>query len=228
MDYSFLAAFVVGVLGATHCLGMCGGVVTSLAMALPAELQLNHRKALPFHVAYNFGRISSYVLAGALIAGLIGITGDLLAIAQWQKWLGILSSLVMMALGLYIAGFWMGVVKLEALGAWVWKGLAPFAQKALRVRSLPQAFYAGLLWGWLPCGLVYSVLIWAMVSGSALQGAWLMLGFGLGTLPALLLMGVLAFQLARLQRNPWVRRLAGLMIFGFGVALLVRYSLFVV
>jgi sulfite exporter TauE/SafE len=134
----------------------------------------------------------------------------------------------MMALGLYIAGLWQAVVKLERLGAGVWRFLAPSAQKALRVQTLPQAFYAGLLWGWLPCGLVYSVLIWAMVSGSALQGALLMLAFGLGTLPALLLMGVLAFQLARLQRNLWVRRIAGLLVFGFGVALLVRYSLFVV
>jgi len=80
----------------------------------------------------------------------------------------------------------------------------------------------GLLWGWLPCGLVYSVLVAALATGSALEGGALMLAFGLGTLPALLAMGMAAVRLKRFLQHLWVRRGSGLLVLTFGVVGLMR------
>ena len=95
----------------------------------------------------------------------------------------------MIALGLYLADWWRGLALLEKLGMKLWRHIQPLAQRLFPIDNPPQAFLLGLLWGWLPCGLVYSVVAWSLTAGSALDGAKLMLGFGLGTLPALLIAG---------------------------------------
>ena len=123
----------------------------------------------------------------------------------------------MIVLGLYLAGWWRGLVKLEQLGSVLWRRIEPLGKGLIPVRSIPQAFLLGLVWGWLPCGLVYSVLIWSLASGGMVQGALLMLGFGLGTLPNLLLMGIFATQLSRLLRMPWVHYLAGGLVIVLGI-----------
>jgi hypothetical protein len=125
----------------------------------------------------------------------------------------------MIALGLYLSGWWVGLTRLEQWGARLWRRIEPYGRKLLPVRHPASALGLGFVWGWLPCGMVYSVLAWSLAAGSASAGASLMLAFGLGTLPMLLALGAAARWLAGITREPWVRRSAGLavMLFGLGV-----------
>jgi len=125
-------------------------------------------------------------------------------------------------LGLYLAGIWRVLAMLEMLGSKLWQRIQPLSSSLLPVRSARQSFMLGMLWGWLPCGLVYSVLVAALASASPLQGSMLMAAFGLGTLPALLAMGMAAVQLKQVLQNLWFRRVSGLMIAGFGLLGLLR------
>jgi sulfite exporter TauE/SafE len=126
----------------------------------------------------------------------------------------------MVVLGLYLAGWWQGLAWLERAGAVVWARLEPVGRRFLPVRTPAQAFLLGLIWGWLPCGLVYSVLVWSISTADPVYGAMLLVSFGLGTLPNLLAMGVLAERLSARVRDPRVRRLAGVLVMGFGVVAL--------
>lgn len=208
-DVSFWTALLVGFFGGVHCVGMCGGIVGALSLGVPEPLRARSSTAWPFHLAYNLGRISSYIGAGALAGGLGAGLMLMTEVRQIQQLLQIIAALFMAALGLYLGGWWSGLRTVERWGGHVWRRIEPLGRRLLPVSTPPHAFMLGLVWGWLPCGLVYSVLIWALVAGSAADGAWLMLGFGLGTLPNLLLMGVLAAKLASFVRQPWPRRVAG-------------------
>jgi sulfite exporter TauE/SafE len=123
----------------------------------------------------------------------------------------------MVILGLYLGGWWQGLAALEHAGGLVWARLEPLGRRFLPVRRPGQAFLMGLVWGWLPCGLVYSVLIWSISTADPLYGAALLLSFGLGTLPNMLAMGVLAERLSARVGDPRVRRFAGLLVIGFGL-----------
>ncbi len=208
-------AFLVGFLGGLHCVGMCGGIVG--ALSLGARPQRTPLALLPLQLAYNLGRIGSYTLAGALMGALGAVLTQLGPIHTAQRVLYVLAALLLIGLGLYLGGWWQGLAQVERLGGGLWRRLEPIGRRFLPVRRIPQAFGLGLIWGWLPCGLVYSVLTWAASSGSASQGALLLLAFGLGTLPNLLAMGLAAGALAHWSRNPWVRRVAGALVLGFGV-----------
>ena len=217
LESMLLTAFVVGLLGGVHCLGMCGGVVGTLTFSLSPQHQLSQWRMLPFQLAYNLGRISSYVLVGALIGLLAASLSSLVPFLPFQQVLQVFAGLFMIALGMYLAGWWTGVVMVERLGSRLWQRLQPYTQKLTPVKTLPQAWLYGMVWGWLPCGLVYSVLIMAFSAASMTQGALVMLAFGLGTLPNLLLMGVFAFYFTRWARNPWVKRFAGVTVILMGV-----------
>jgi hypothetical protein len=211
-ELTLFSAFLVGLLGGGHCIGMCGGFVGAVTLSLPAA-----RARWPFTLAYNGGRVASYTLAGVL-AGLIGSSGFFLEqVLPMEKVLYGLASLMLVALGLYLAGLWHGVLWLERAGAGFWRRLQPLSKRLLPLRSLPQAFALGLLWGWLPCGLVYSVLVVALSMGTALQGGALMLAFGLGTLPVMLAMGMAAVRLREWMQRLWVRRSSGLLVLGIGL-----------
>ena len=211
IEFSLLSIFLVGLLGGTHCVGMCGGIVGALSLQLPG-----HKTPLPFHLAYNLGRIVSYMVAGGVV-GTLG-SGSLLlgGMLPVQNTLYTLANLMLVVLGLYLAGIWYGVTYLERIGGALWKRLQPYTSRLLPIRSLPGAFAVGAVWGWLPCGLVYSVLVSALASGSPVQGTLLMLAFGLGTLPNLLAMGLFAQQLRGFLQNLWVRRATGVLVMGFG------------
>jgi sulfite exporter TauE/SafE len=218
---SLLGAFLVGLLGGVHCVGMCGGIVGALTLGLP-ESRRGGAGAVPFQLAYNIGRIASYTLAGALVGGLGLLLAGLLPVYLAQRVLQGLAALFMIALGLYLAGWWMGLRRVEQAGGSIWRRIEPLGRKLMPVHSPGQALVLGLIWGWLPCGLVYSVLIWAISAGGAIEGAGLMLAFGLGTLPNLLLMGATAAWLGRYVRKPAVRQLAGGLVVLFGVYLLAQ------
>jgi len=196
---------------------MCGGIVGAVSMTLPGD-----RPRMPFLLSYNFGRVSSYVLAG-LIAGALGSSSLFLQqVLPMEKMLYALANLMLILLGLYLAGIWRVLAMLEMLGSKLWQRIQPLSSSLLPVRSARQSFMLGMLWGWLPCGLVYSVLVAALASASPLQGSMLMAAFGLGTLPALLAMGMAAVQLKQVLQNLWFRRVSGLMIAGFGLLGLLR------
>lgn len=215
---SWIAAFLVGLMGGVHCVGMCGGIVTGLNM--PTVQAVAYRTPWRILLSYNFGRIASYAVAGGLMGGVGAAALHWGDIQSAQLVLQAISALFLVALGLYLSGWWTGLTRVESLGALLWRRVEPLGRKLLPVRHAGQALALGAVWGWLPCGLVYSVLVWAIASGSAVDGALLLLSFGLGTLPNLLMMGVLSAQLRRFMARSWVRQAAGLLVMGFGLVTL--------
>lgn len=217
-EFSYLAVFLTGLLGGAHCVGMCGGIVAAIS------LHPGGRQPFVFQLAYSGGRIASYSMAGAL-AGLIGSAAFLSdTLYPLQQGLYLLAQIVLILLGLYLAGLNQSVLVLERAGGALWRRLQPLIARVMPIRTLSQALAAGALWGWLPCGLVYSVLVSALASGGAGQGATLMLLFGLGTLPNLLLMGWAARSLREWMRRVWVKRIAGLGVAAMGVWGLVQLA----
>ena len=222
IETSYVAAFLVGLFGGVHCVGMCGGIVGALSFGLPDDLRQQPRRMLPYLLAYNLARIGSYTLVGALLGGISALAMQLVTINQLQQILLGFAGVFMILLGLYVGGWWRILLRVEQAGGVLWRRIEPLGRRFIPVRSVSHAFLLGLVWGWLPCGLVYSVLIWAMASGGPGQGGLLLLSFGLGTLPNLLAMGLFAATLSRWVRYPWVRWLAGGAIVVFGVLQLYR------
>jgi hypothetical protein len=216
MDNGLLALFIVGLLGGGHCAGMCGGIVGALSLQ---SLQ-GGGAAILVHLAYNLGRIGSYVLAG-LLAGLLGqAAGNLMAV---QHGLYLFASLMLIAMGFYLLGITQFLTPLERGGQVLWQRIQPLARHFLPVRGVAQALPLGLLWGWLPCGLVYSALTTALASGSAGKGALLMFAFGLGTLPNLLLAGLLLARFRRFAQARATRVVSGLLVLAYGIIGLFNY-----
>jgi len=212
-ETGYIAVFLVGLLGGTHCAAMCGGIVSALSMPDGAP----QRSAWPLHLAYNIGRIGSYTLAGAM-AGTIGSLGLLFnGILPVQMVLYVVANLMLVALGLYLTGVTRTLAVVERLGQKLWGRIQPLTRRFLPAQSVSQALPLGMLWGWLPCGMVYSVLTTALVAGSAGRGAGLMLAFGLGTLPNLLLAGLLLKRLRDLTRARSLRLASGMLVLAFGV-----------
>ncbi len=198
---------------------MCGGIVTALSLNLPEQ-----RRGLIL-LAYNTGRMASYALIGALLGGLAEAGLTLLQLRPLQLGLYLLANVMIIGMGLYLAGLSLAVTRIEALGKPIWRRLQPLLTPLLPVRHPGQALLAGALWGWLPCGLVYSASLTALASGSAARGALAMLAFALGTLPNLLAMGVFASTLKSwLQKRP-VRLAAGLAVAGMGLYQLLSHLL---
>lgn len=209
---SYLAIFLLGLLGGTHCVGMCGGIVSALTVQLPKS-----RPGLPLQLAYNAGRIASYTIAGAIMGG-IGSMGLLLSdLLPIQMAMYVLANVLLVAMGLYLLGLTQVAGFMERIGQRLWKHVQPHTSRFLPVRSVRQAFPLGMLWGWLPCGLIYSALSVALMSGSAARGALTTLAFGLGTLPNLLLAGMLLVRFRGFVQKQAVRVSSGLLVLGFGV-----------
>jgi len=219
-EITLVAAFITGLLGSVHCVGMCGGIVGSLSMGLSPNKPKSTTHVFGFTLLYNAGRLTSYVIAGLIVARL-GETGSEFFNENAQQVGAWLSGVFMVLLGLYIAGWWQFLRILETAGNYVWRYLQPLGNKLLPIKSYPQALMLGALWGWLPCGMVYAMLVFALSSQDTLQGGLIMLAFGLGTLPTLLLLGTAAAKMKRFIHQPLVRQLAGTLILLFGL-----YSLF--
>ena len=208
-DSNYYALFLIGLLGGTHCIGMCGGIVGALSLGGTS------RPAL--HLAYNAGRLASYALAGAIAGALGGASLVLADQLPLRLFLYLAANLMLVALGLYLMGVRRALAFTERLGQRLWRHVQPHTRRFLPVRTVAQALPLGLLWGWLPCGLVYSALVMALTSGSAQRGALLMLAFGAGTLPNLLLAGLMALRLRAYAGNRWLRFAAGVLTIAFGM-----------
>jgi sulfite exporter TauE/SafE len=224
--------FLTGLLGSVHCIGMCGGIVGALSAIGPSKrvypvtvITLVTPAPVALRVAsYNVGRIGSYAMAGALAGGLSQAAAKLVHISAIETILYLLANLMLVALGLYLSDAWRGLARLESAGQFLWRRIAPLLAPLLPMDSTWKALTMGALWGWLPCGMVYSVLLTAMLSGSALSGAAVMLAFGLGTLPTLLGLGLAGERLRRAARDQRVRIACGLLVAGFGVLGLLRVA----
>ncbi|HIG89040.1 sulfite exporter TauE/SafE family protein [Candidatus Thioglobus sp.] len=212
-----ISVFLMGLLGGVHCLGMCGGVVGMLTASLPEQTRADSKQILLYHFNYNLGRILSYALLG-IVFGFIGeLLSSTLQMSVFDQVLRIFSGALMIMVGLYIANWYTGIQSLEKIGAKLWAVLQPITKRFLPVKNLKSAFLVGLFWGGIPCGLVYGALSFAIVSGSAVQGVLIMLAFGLGTLPSLLLMAGFSLKLNESINKPIIRKLSGALIIVLGV-----------
>jgi sulfite exporter TauE/SafE len=211
------SALAMGLLGSTHCVAMCGGVVAMTCSALPLARRKRPLAQLPYVLAYNAGRIGSYAIAGA-VAGLVGRTlASVGAVEHAQLGLRLAAAAMMVAVGLYVAGAARALAWIERLGEPAWRRILPVARRLVPVRSPATALALGALWGWLPCGLDYAALAGAVTSGSAASGAATMAAFGVGTLPMLVAMGSAAAVIARAAAHRGVRKVAGAALVAFGV-----------
>lgn len=212
MELGLTTAFMVGLLGSVHCIGMCGGIVGVMGAGSGSSRAGRMMNLL----AYNTGRIASYGVAG-LVAGLAGSHAfDLFPFERVAEVGLLVSGSFMILLGLYLADWWRGLARLESIGGRLWTKVQPLTRRFIPVRSVFQAFPLGLLWGWLPCGLVYATLVWALFTADPLYSMLIMVFFGLGTLPMLLSMGGLADRLSDARKHPSVRRFAGVVVIVFG------------
>ncbi|WP_323815061.1 sulfite exporter TauE/SafE family protein [Cellvibrio sp. NN19] len=204
------AAFLLGMFSSAHCVGMCGGIMGALSMAVPTNAKARRWLIL---LGYNLGRIFSYAVMGVLV-GLFAHQITESGGAQWLRWL---AGVLLIAMGLYLANWWRGLTYLETAGRYLWVYIQPIGKALMPVDNLPKAIALGGIWGWLPCGLVYSALAYAMAQGQALGGGLIMLAFGLGTLPTVLATGFAAQQLARLLQRRHIRRSVAMVVILFGV-----------
>lgn len=212
-EISLFSAFLIGIAGSLHCVGMCGGVVSALSFSIPQQTS-----ATSYHIAYHSGRILSYSIAGAVT----GALGQLFS-HQMQQGINILqliSGIFILLLGLYIGNWWRVLTSLEQLGKKLWRYIAPVSKRFLPLKSPFYALPYGFIWGWLPCGLVYSTLSWSMASGSATQGALVMAFFGLGTLPALLALSNSNLFIKNLLTNHYIKQLVAVTLMVFGAYIL--------
>lgn len=175
----FLAAFSMGLFGSPHCLGMCGGIVTAFGLSMQ---HVSDSKKNGLILTYHLGRLISYSLLG-LIASLVGV-------AIFQSIMSnsaprIVLGAVLVLIGLAMLGLPL-FNQLEKVGMRFWQSLAPIRKKVFPIDSFGKALFAGLLWGFLPCGLVYGALMMAIAGNNITTGAALMFVFGLGTMPMLI------------------------------------------
>jgi sulfite exporter TauE/SafE len=199
------SAFALGLAGAGHCLGMCGGIA--------AALNLGGQRSVAVTLSYHSGRITSYTLLG----GLLGLAAGSIDIAAWTIGLRYLAGFLLIGMGLYIANWWRGMALLERVGAKLWQPVQRLSSRWLPVRHWPQGFALGLCWGLRPCGLIYSSLAWAATAQNAATSALMMLLFGLGTLPAMLATSLGANQLQAFLRRRGLKLVIALLLIASGV-----------
>jgi hypothetical protein len=215
---AYPVAMLLGLISTVHCLGMCGGIIGALSLGLPEHTRNTPLLLAGTISAYNAGRICSYAIAGAL-AGSFG----LLLISAGNPVTGHLflqgmAAVILVLLGLHIAGWLPRYNRIEGAGLKLWRLIQPLGKYFLPVDSYLKALLIGMLWGWLPCGLVYSVLLWSVSTADPLAGFGYMLAFGVGTLPGMLTAGYAGGALQRLLRTPTLRKCMGITVVCFGLA----------
>ncbi|MCD2449070.1 sulfite exporter TauE/SafE family protein [Methylicorpusculum oleiharenae] len=207
---SYLVSFLMGLLSSMHCIGMCGSIIGTLTLSLKPEIRNNKTRLLPYVLNYNLGRIFSYTIAGGL-AGAVQFLlmlpfGEAIAYRLFQM----LSAVIMIGAGFYIAGWFPRFAYIEKAGSRFWKLIEPYGRKLIPVKTRLQAFLFGMVWGWLPCGLIYAALALAATTGDITRSALTMLSFGIGTLPAVIGVGIMTGILTRLSRMRYFKQAVGL------------------
>jgi len=214
---SYLAAFVIGLFSSLHCIGMCGSIIGTLTYSLSQEIRNQRRILFSIVLSYNLGRIASYALAGAVVGLLQTLLSLPLPQGQAHRVLQLVSAAILTGAGLYIGGWFPGFAYIEKLGSRFWKRIEPFGRKLIPVKNRTQALLFGMIWGWLPCGLIYTALALAATSGDVLHSSMTMLSFGLGTLPAVVGVGIMTSLLAKLSKIQHFKRAVGILLIIFAV-----------
>jgi sulfite exporter TauE/SafE len=197
---------------------MCGGIIGALTFSLPDEIRQHRLRLIAYLSAYSSGRILSYVIAGSLAAGIGNWLVTIISPKYGHLVLQSIAFIFMFSIGLFLAGWFPKFSSIEHIGQPVWSKLEPLGQKLLPVRNPLHAFLFGVIWGWLPCGLVYSALIWSSTIGSAMDGALFMLAFGAGTLPSVMAAGIVSDWIMRTRKQPIIRIIIGLSVMAMAVA----------
>lgn len=209
---------MVGLMGSGHCFAMCGG----LASALGYSSGGSRLQQMGLLFIAQLGRLTSYAVIGALFGGSIALVQGLFEVKSLLMVLQALANFMLIAMGLYIAGWWFGLKRVEAITLPLWRKLQPIQQKFMPLKTSSDAFMVGVFWGWLPCGLVYSALV-TSVSGSADYSAAIgMFAFGLGTLPSVWLVSTAGAGLKRLLNNHTARILMGIVLISYGIKQLIQ------
>lgn len=214
---SYFAAFVMGLLSSLHCIGMCGSIIGSLTYSLKPELRNDKLKLFSIVLNYNLGRVFSYAVAGALAGMLEAFLSLPLSQGDAHRVLQLLSAIIMAGAGLYIAGWFPRFAYIEKMGSRLWKLIEPFGRRLIPVKNRTQAFLFGMVWGWLPCGLIYTALTLAATTGNVVHSSLTMLTFGLGTLPAVMGVGIMTTLLTRLYKSRQLKYIAGALFIIFAL-----------
>ena len=209
---SFFVALLMGLFSAFHCLGMCGSIIGSLTLSLKREIRENKRLLLPFIASYNAGRVLSYSMAGMLAGFAEHVLSIPLGEGHGHRILQILSAIVMLGAGLHIGGWFPRFAYIEKFGNVVWRRIEPYGRRLVPVETLPRAFVFGMVWGWLPCGLVYTALALAATTGDVFRSTFTMLSFGLGTMPAVMGVGIMTSWMVKLSNMKRFRELTGIIL----------------
>ncbi|PAJ72825.1 cytochrome biogenesis protein [Pseudoalteromonas sp. NBT06-2] len=210
----FLTAFFMGLAGSGHCIAMCGGIASSLQFAIEDK-----SKAQQYALLYNIGRLLSYSLCGALVGGISSIFAQ--QSNDFSLFLSFLSAIFMVLVGLYIMRLAASLNWLERFGKYaIWQHIFKLNKYLLPLNSKKKALAYGALWGWLPCGLVYSALTWAITTQSATSGSLFMASFAMGTLPAMIGLGFAAQTLKSWLNNSIIRIILGNILVFYGLYLL--------
>ncbi|NOU20256.1 MAG: sulfite exporter TauE/SafE family protein [Methyloglobulus sp.] len=207
---SYLVAFAMGLATSLHCMGMCGSIIGTLTLSLSPGIRNSKRLLIPFVFNYNLGRITSYTLAGALAGIVESFIPTPMTEINGYRVLQLISAGIMAGAGFYIAGWLPRFAYIEKAGAHFWKRIEPFGRKLIPVKDRTQAFLFGMVWGWLPCGLVYTALALALTTGDVTKSALTMLSFGLGTLPAVMGVGIMTSVLTGISRIQRFKQSVGL------------------
>ncbi|HEY5672560.1 MAG TPA: sulfite exporter TauE/SafE family protein [Malonomonas sp.] len=216
MEPLYSMAFMTGLLGSAHCIGMCGGIVSALSLTPDGR-----NSGMSFHLLYNLGRTLTYSLIGLLVGWLgsaLALKGSLLAVTR-PLLLG--SDVLVILIGLGTAGLFsrLNLMTIEFAGP-----IRSLTQAVKGLRQLPPGLAAlplGLLFGFLPCGLLYAMALTAAQSADSLSGAIVMAAFGLGTAPSLLLVGGAAAWFS--SQRSWMFKAAGIMVALMGCFNLFRH-----
>ncbi|WP_404358062.1 sulfite exporter TauE/SafE family protein [Methylotuvimicrobium sp. KM1] len=209
---SYFVAFAMGLFSSMHCIGMCGSIIGTLTLSLKPEVRTSKAKLFPYVLNYNLGRISSYALAGMLVGFIEAILTMPFGEGHGHRVLQVLSAAIMTSAGLYIAGWFPRFAYIEKAGSRFWKLIEPYGRRLIPVKTHKQAFLFGMIWGWLPCGLVYAALALAATTGDIIRSGLTMLAFGFGTLPAVISVGIITSTLTRLSRMQYFKQTVGLLM----------------
>jgi uncharacterized protein len=217
-NISITLAFILGLSSSFHCIAMCGGIISALSLSLPAETRSKPMQLASLVCAYNFGRLASYSIAG----GIVGYLAYLSPLSTMSNSAYLIFQLIaagfLVALGLHIAGWLPQLKKVESMGLHLWKYLQPIGKHFIPANTIPRSVMIGMIWGWLPCGLVYSVLLWTISSSDPVKGALYMFMFGLGTLPSMILSALTSNIFLKVSSLKKLKVFAGIMIIVLGLA----------
>jgi len=217
-ETGYLFAFFMGLFGSLHCISMCGSIAGVLTFSLPDKTRRNRPVLAGYLGFYNLGRLFSYSIAGALAGGFGSQLLSVIRPEHGHLVLMLTATSMMVAVGFYLAGWFPRLSYIERIGIPVWKKLEPLGSRLLPVKTPLHALLYGMIWGWLPCGLVYSALFLALSQGNSLQGLILMFIFGLGTLPSVMGTGFFAASILQYAQNSRVRRFAGVLLIALALA----------